>query len=162
MVAFYIRHITNPYNIVFTSFSRLNLDLPRAATVTGLRKDSGVESWRTSRATLRVNNRTLDVDGGGGNSLCGRRTVSTFENMDTIQRRRHRSGTWNKIGVVFYETMLLLRRLPGILYTHRYTFYTGIILFVTFAYLLFRWNLICSNIQAWRHVHKVVSRLLFE
>ncbi|GJQ76969.1 hypothetical protein Trydic_g15165 [Trypoxylus dichotomus] len=54
--------------------------------------------------------------------------------------------------------MLLLRRLPGILYTHRYTFYTGIVLFLTFAYLLFRWNLICSNIQAWQHINKVCSK----
>ncbi|KAK9743521.1 N-term cysteine-rich ER, FAM69 [Popillia japonica] len=54
--------------------------------------------------------------------------------------------------------MLLLRRLPGILYTHRYSFYTGIVLFVTFAYLLFRWNLICSNIQAWQHINKACTK----
>lgn len=77
------------------------------------------------------------------------------------EKHLHRLKTWNKIiGTFPSKAMLLLRRLPGILYTHRYSFYTGIVLFVTFAYLLFRWNLICSNIQAWQHINKAVSLML--
>lgn len=53
--------------------------------------------------------------------------------------------------------ILTLRRLPGLLYTYRYTAYSAVILLCTFIYFLFKWNLLCSNLQAWQHVKKMVS-----
>lgn len=53
--------------------------------------------------------------------------------------------------------MVSVRRLPGIIYIHRYTVYCTIILLLSLVYLLFRWNLLCTNIQAWQHVNKMVS-----
>ncbi|XP_066257589.1 divergent protein kinase domain 1C [Euwallacea similis] len=51
--------------------------------------------------------------------------------------------------------MLLIRRLPGILYTYRYPAYSAGIIVSTFVYLLFRWNLLCVNLQAWQHVKRL-------
>ncbi|XP_060520081.1 divergent protein kinase domain 1C isoform X2 [Cylas formicarius] len=51
--------------------------------------------------------------------------------------------------------MLLVKRLPGVLYTYRYTVYSTGIVFSTFVYFLFKWNVLCVNLQAWQHVKKM-------
>nr|XP_023025442.1 protein FAM69C isoform X1 [Leptinotarsa decemlineata] len=53
--------------------------------------------------------------------------------------------------------MLLTRRMPGILYTYRYTVYSFFIILSTFVYFLFKWNLFCLNLQAWQHVKKMCN-----
>lgn len=53
--------------------------------------------------------------------------------------------------------MLLIRRLPGLIYINRYTIYTVVTLIVVVIYFLFRWNLLCSNLQIWHHINNVVS-----
>ncbi|XP_030760683.1 divergent protein kinase domain 1C [Sitophilus oryzae] len=51
--------------------------------------------------------------------------------------------------------MLLTRRLPGLLYTYRYTVYSVGVIVATLLYFLFRWNLLCVNLQAWQHVKRM-------
>ncbi|CAH1372838.1 unnamed protein product [Tenebrio molitor] len=51
--------------------------------------------------------------------------------------------------------MILIKRLPGLFYTYRYTVYSIIILTCTFVYLLFKWNLLCTNFQAWQHANRM-------
>ncbi|KAJ8973756.1 hypothetical protein NQ317_018344 [Molorchus minor] len=51
--------------------------------------------------------------------------------------------------------MLLTRRLPGLLYTYRYTVYSLLILLCTFISFLFKWNVVCINLQAWQHVKRM-------
>ncbi|KAL1489484.1 hypothetical protein ABEB36_014371 [Hypothenemus hampei] len=53
--------------------------------------------------------------------------------------------------------ILLTRRLPGILYSYRYVVYSAATIISTFIYFLFKWNLLCVNLQAWRHVERVCS-----
>ncbi|XP_028134154.2 divergent protein kinase domain 1C [Diabrotica virgifera virgifera] len=48
--------------------------------------------------------------------------------------------------------MILYRRIPGILYTHKYTVYSIAIVIFTLIYLLFKFNVLCVNLQAWHHV----------
>ncbi|CAH0546950.1 unnamed protein product [Brassicogethes aeneus] len=51
--------------------------------------------------------------------------------------------------------MLVTRRLPGLLYNYRYTVYSSLLLLCTFVYFLFKWNVLCTNLQAWQHVKKM-------
>ncbi|XP_050292749.1 divergent protein kinase domain 1C [Anthonomus grandis grandis] len=53
--------------------------------------------------------------------------------------------------------MIATRRLPGLIYTHRYTAYAIGIIVSTFVYLLFKWNVFCVNLQAWQHVKKMCT-----
>ncbi|KAF7281060.1 divergent protein kinase domain 1C [Rhynchophorus ferrugineus] len=53
--------------------------------------------------------------------------------------------------------MLLTRRLPGLLYTYRYSVYSAGIIFSTAVYFLFKWNVLCVNLQAWQHVKRMCN-----
>lgn len=52
--------------------------------------------------------------------------------------------------------MLLVRRIPGVIYNHKYAAVSCSSVFVTVVYLLFHWRFVCSNIEPWNHVNNLV------
>ncbi|XP_054288970.1 divergent protein kinase domain 1C isoform X2 [Macrosteles quadrilineatus] len=48
--------------------------------------------------------------------------------------------------------MLFLKRLPGIVYSHRHSASIVFCLFLVFIYLLFHWGFVCTNLEPWNHV----------
>ncbi|XP_056635687.1 divergent protein kinase domain 1C [Diorhabda carinulata] len=53
--------------------------------------------------------------------------------------------------------MILLKRIPGILYSHKYKLYSIFLIIFTCFYLLFKLNVVCVNLQAWSHVSKLCN-----
>jgi len=56
--------------------------------------------------------------------------------------------------------MLLIRRLPSLLYHYRHIaigLFLTVFIFVNILYFLLDWGVVCTNIQASRHVAKVVN-----
>ncbi|CAG9858548.1 unnamed protein product [Phyllotreta striolata] len=51
--------------------------------------------------------------------------------------------------------MLRIRRIPGILYKHKFTVYSACLVLFTCVYLSFKLNVFCVNLQAWSHVTKL-------
>ncbi|XP_075216462.1 divergent protein kinase domain 1C [Lycorma delicatula] len=54
--------------------------------------------------------------------------------------------------------MALLRRIPGLLYNHRYALFTFFIIIGFIVYKLLHWRVICTNFEPWRHVKKLCSQ----
>lgn len=58
------------------------------------------------------------------------------------------------------NTIMNVRRLPGFVYNYKLA--TVLLLSSLFlvVYLLLHWGIMCTNLEAWRHVSNVVSSLV--
>lgn len=53
-----------------------------------------------------------------------------------------------------------IRRLPGFMYHYKIVAILMITSLFLIVYLLIYWGIMCTNLQAWRHVSNVVSRTI--
>ncbi|GLV45847.1 uncharacterized protein CBL_11644 [Carabus blaptoides fortunei] len=50
--------------------------------------------------------------------------------------------------------MFNVRRIPGLFYNNRYACVSILIVSATVVYLLLRWGIVCTNLEAWHHVKR--------
>lgn len=50
-----------------------------------------------------------------------------------------------------------IRRVPGFMYHYKLISVIVFLLFLSIVYLLIHWGIMCTNLEAWKHVSNVVS-----